>query len=112
MKKTLADYKHYLEEGCSGNTALSYMGDIMRFVDSLGITTKKALVKIKSKDINDYILLLKSRGMAYSSVSRTVASLKKFFAYCKDKGIVATDITSEIERPKVTRRALCQAIQI
>ncbi len=103
MKKILADYKHLLEENCSYNTALAYMGDLLRFIEENGITTKKSLVKLKSKDVSDYILLLKSRGMAYSSVSRTVASLKKFFDYCRDNGIIAINFTDEIERPKITR---------
>lgn len=104
MKKLMADYKRYLEDTCSYNTALSYMGDVSRFLKEEGIKAKKNLCKLKNEDINEYILLIKSRGMAYSSVARNVASLKNFFNYCNRNGIVKIKISDDLQMPKSARK--------
>ncbi|MBQ8002766.1 MAG: site-specific integrase, partial [Clostridia bacterium] len=73
MKKLITAYENYLAENNAKNTVLSYMGDIARYLRDEEIKTKKDLLKVKEKDIAEYILALKRRGMAYSSVSRSVA---------------------------------------
>lgn len=104
MKNLLAAYKKYLEENSSLNTALSYMSDLLKFINEHNITKKRELIKIKSTDIEEYISLLKSRGMAYSSIARTVASLKKFFFYCSVENIVTNVPTAKIAAPKIRRK--------
>lgn len=104
MKKLLAAYKHYLDENGSENTALSYMSDLLKFINDNNITAKKELLKIKSAAVNEYIQSLKSRGMAYSSVSRAIAALRKFFGYCENEGVIKNDPTEGIEMPKTQRK--------
>ncbi len=104
MKKLLNAYESYLLENNAKNTAASYMGDVTKYLRDAEIKTKKDLAKIKEKDISEYVLTLKSRGMAYSSVSRNIASLKKFFSYCKDAGVKVCEISQTIELPKAQRK--------
>lgn len=104
MKKLMAAYKHYLEENSSQNTTLSYMRDIVKFLDDNDITAKKQLLKIKEDTINEYVQKLKSRNMAYSSISRAIAALKKFFVYCENEGIIKANPAEKIEVPRTQRK--------
>lgn len=104
MKKLIGEYKSYLAESRSENTVQSYMSDLSKFLSDMNVTTKKSLVKIKTNSINEYIQSLKSLGVSYSSVLRSIASLRKFFGYCMDKGIIKADPTEEIQPPKAQRK--------
>ncbi len=80
------------------------MGDLMKFfgkADNVSVTDVR---KVGTDDIERYLSSLKNRGMAYSSISRTIASLKKFFTYCLRKGIINSDPTEPVETPPVQRK--------
>lgn len=104
MDKLLLSYKAYLENTASENTVLSYMGDLVKFIREYSIVTKKELTALTGDKVEEYISLLKSRGMAYTSISRTVASLKKFFNYCTAEGVITADLTEKIDIPQSKRK--------
>lgn len=104
MKKLMNAYKSYLSANCSENTRLSYMSDLSKFFSDFGISTKKDLVKIKADSINGYIQNLRSTGVSYSSVLRSIAALRKFFSYCVDNDIIKKNPTEGVEAPKVQRK--------
>lgn len=97
-------YKAYLDKTTARNTALSYIRDLERFIQEYDIKTKKDLARIKSDTLDEYVAALKSNGMAYSSIQRVVASLRKFFVYCTDAGEMKTDPTKKLDLPKATRK--------
>ena len=104
MKKMLLAYKSYLSDSCAENTVHSYMGDLTKFIKDCGIKTKKDVQKLKSDTVNEYVQSLRNSGASYSSVLRSVASLKKFFGYCLSEGIIKKDPTIEVETPRVQRK--------
>ncbi len=104
MNNLLLSYKAYLEDTLSKNTALSYMGDLMRFIKEINLRSTLDLGRINEKTIVEYVNFLKNQGMAYSSVARTVASLKRFMLYCKEKGYIQKDINLKIDIPSPNRK--------
>ncbi len=104
MKKLLKSYSEYLRNTKSENTVSSYLGDLDKFFREFEIKTQKDLKKIRKNTVDEYINTLKMRSMAYSSISRTIASLRKFFLYCINQNIMTDDYTKGIEIPKVARK--------
>lgn len=104
MKKVLTAYKGYLDDNCSENTCRSYMCDLEKFLKEQSIKKKKELVKIKSDIVNEYVQSLKNAGASLPSVLRSIASLRKFFAYCMDEGIIKNDPTRNIVPPKAQKK--------
>lgn len=104
MQKLLEKYNDYLTETLKANTAASYMQDLMKFVNERGLKTVSDIAKITSEDVNEYIIVIKNRGTAYSTLSRNVSSLKRFFSYCKNGGIITTNIIIDAQIPQRQRK--------
>lgn len=104
LEKLLEDYRDYLAQKASLNTLNSYMSDLVKFLRENEIKTDIDLKKIDRKSVSEYVSWLKTKGMAYSTISRIVASLRKFFLYCVDRKILNEDFTSGIEIPKMGRK--------
>lgn len=104
MNELIASYEKFLSETVSKNTVYSYLGDLMKFFGAAGTVSAADVTKVGADDIERYISSLKSRGMAYSSISRTIASLKKFFSYCLRKGIINSDPTEKVEPLPIQRK--------
>ncbi|NWJ45155.1 MAG: tyrosine-type recombinase/integrase [Chloroflexi bacterium] len=73
----------------------------------IGISERnKALTdwhEIGKEDIVDYILFLKERAYATSTVARKIAAIKSFFHYLADHGLVDFDATENLDSPKVNK---------
>lgn len=104
MKKLINAYKSYLAGECSENTLQSYMSDLSKFLAENGVETKKELLKIKEANLNEYVQRLKSAGASYSSVQRAIASIKKFFCYCMDNGVIKKNPAEGIKSPRAPRK--------
>lgn len=104
MEKLLNDYREYLKRGSSDNTVNSYMCDLEKFLKENRIDSVEKLKKIQKSTSQEYVNHLKTKGLAYSSIARVIASLRKFFLYCADKNIIAEDLTADIALPKVGRK--------
>lgn len=100
----IESYADFMKTEMASNTVSSYMGDLNRFVNIMNIGTVEKLKKLTTDDVREYVVSLKNSGRAQSSVSRTIASLKKFFGYCVESGITDTNPVSRIEAPVIKRR--------
>ncbi|MEI7556139.1 tyrosine-type recombinase/integrase [Candidatus Chlorohelix sp.] len=73
----------------------------------LGISERnKALTdwhEIGKEDIMDYIMFLKERAYATSTVARKIAAIKSFFHYLAAHGVVDFDATEHLDSPKVNK---------
>ena len=88
----LDEFLAYLkvEKGYSPNTITSYRNDILKF-------TKQPFTQ---KGITGFIRDLSRQGMAASSISRNIASLKTFCHYLLGEGYIDTDPSAEIPFPR------------
>ena len=90
-----------LERGLSINTRKAYADDLSQFIDFLtkkGITT---LDFVSRKEVLDHLIAMKARGMSTNSISRHLVSIKVFFRYLLQEGILDTNITDTMDSPKL-----------
>lgn len=88
----------------SQNTIQSYKRDVSQYIDYLassGITDIKTTTKTT---VLTYLLKLQKEGKASSTVSRTLASLRSFYAYVNETGEHMANPTNNLEAPKVEKK--------
>jgi len=113
LQRELQSYKRYLalEKGVSENTISAYMFDIDRFVQYMhqhGITR---FDEIQITHVNAFLMMLEELGLALSSRTRTLSSLRGFFAFLFANKSINNDITEKAELPK-SRRTLPDTLSI
>ncbi len=104
MKEILIEYESYLrEQRLSENTLSSYLCDLDAFFVYLKEYKKNALA-VKRITVDSYIEHLKDMGKANSTISRTTASLKKFYSYLLESEKVKTNPVVGVEVPRVKKK--------
>ena len=92
-------YENYLTKvkQASGNTVSSYMRDIRQYAQWLESHEELDLLNASQVNISEYLKYLQSLGKSGSTVSRTLASLKNFYAYAETTGFLEkSPVTAEI----------------
>lgn len=91
-------YENYLSKvkKASANTIGSYMRDIRQFADWLNHSAKKNVLDVSQLNIHSYISHMESIGKSTATVSRSVASLKNFYAYLMTSGFVEKNPVTDI----------------
>jgi integrase/recombinase XerD len=90
-----------LERGLSLNTRSAYADDIGRFLDWLSERGVRSLNEVKRKQILDHLMAEKARGLAANSLSRHLVSLKVFFRYLTQEGLLDLNVAETMESPRV-----------
>ena len=82
MLDLISAYENYLVnvKQASGNTTVSYLRDIRQFAGWLRDTEEAELVDATQQNIADYLHQLSAQGRSCATISRSLASLKNFFA--------------------------------
>ncbi|HNU66603.1 MAG TPA: site-specific tyrosine recombinase XerD [Methylotenera sp.] len=91
----------WLEDGLSKNTLESYRLDLTSFTLWLP-TQKKQLLTVEEADIQQY-LAVKFPQSKPRSISRLIATLRRFYRYCLRENLIKTDPTIQIQSPKLPR---------
>ncbi len=91
----------WLEDGLSKNTLESYRTDLSQF-DVWLAKHKSQLLDANQADIQQY-LAVKFPQSKPRSISRLIASLRRFYRYALRESLIKTDPTLQIESPKLPR---------
>lgn len=107
MEKEISAFIAYLHnvKNTSGNTEMSYRRDlekVLHFMASRGIQEVK---DVTAQDLIDYVKYLEDSKFAAATVSRNIASLKAFYHYMVQEGLVAEDISDKLKAPKIEKKA-------
>ena len=103
MLNLIQAYETYLVKvkQASHNTVCSYMRDIRQFAEWLEDSGDVDLLSVSPNSIDDYLTFLQSSGKSGATVSRTLASIKNFYAYAISSGFLETSpISSNIHIPR------------
>ena len=87
------------------NTVMSYKHDVenyLGFLEDNGITS---LFDTTKSTVLTYLLSLQKEGRAATTVNRTLASLRAFYAYLTAGGYLMTDPTINLDAPSVSRKS-------
>lgn len=106
MEKEIQQFISYLHniKKTSDNTEQSYKRDLTKarhFMESDGIRQVGAITE---KDLNSYVLYLEKNKFAAATVSRNIASLKAFFHFLCEEGMVKEDIAASLKAPRIEKK--------
>lgn len=99
MLDLIQAYENYLikVKKSSPNTVSSYMRDIRQFDHWLETDGRAAVLSVTSDIIEVYLEHLRSSGRSGATVSRSLASLKNFYAYVVSSGFLeSSPVSSDI----------------
>lgn len=90
MLDIIRAYENYLMKvkQASENTVSSYMRDIRQFSEWLPENGVPDLVSATQVNIRDYLAYLQAQGKSGATASRSLASLKNFYAYAVSSGFL------------------------
>jgi len=91
------------EKGYSENTLAAYRNDLSQFMNFLSRHVSD-WDEVDLALITAYILHMKEREYASSTVARKVAAIKSFFHHLVATGVMADDPTATLDSPKVKKR--------
>lgn len=86
------------------NTVESYKRDVTQYIfylDGTGVTDISSTTKTT---VLSYLLYLQKEGRASSTVSRTLASLRSYYLFMMQNGVVKSNPTSNLEAPHVEKK--------
>ena len=92
----------WLEDGLSKNTLDSYRLDLSQFADWLEKSESKHLTQAAQADIQQY-LAVKFPSSKPRSISRLIASMRRFYRYALRENKISVDPSLQIDSPKLPR---------
>lgn len=106
MKEQINAFLHYLgvEKGFSGNTIAAYRNDLYSLAEYLRKGGRHSSWQdLGSDTLADYVVDLQNRGYSPTTLARKIASVKSFFAFLVEEGIVVVNPTEELRAPRIGR---------
>lgn len=99
-------YETYLkqEKHASENTLSSYMRDLRQFDTYLREFDKGSIDRVKQATVNEYVEWLTAKGKSAATVTRSIASIKSFYAYALMNDAVKTNPAKGVAAVKVERK--------
>lgn len=92
-----------LERGLSLNTRAAYAADLRSFTDYLNGLGRSAINQVTRRDILNYLMKERERGLASNSASRRLVAIKVFFAYLHRERLLARNVAAAMDSPKLWR---------
>jgi integrase/recombinase XerD len=91
------------EGGASRNTVLAYRRDLADFGRFLA-RPRRDLATLGVRDVSDYLMTLRHRGLGARSVARRLSALRGLYRFLAREGRVTRDPTEHLESPRPPRR--------
>ena len=106
MKQEIDKYITYLVDvkGSSQNTVQSYRRDLVKMQNYFDTNGIKNVSEVNSTLVRSYVLYMEDEKMSSATVSRSIASIRSFFIYLLERGIVSGNPTEGIKPPKVEKK--------
>lgn len=89
-----------LERGASANTLAAYRRDISAFAASTKFTEPNA---VSPSTVTSYFATLNAKGTKPATMARKISSLKQFFDYLRENGMVSENPAAVYSAPKIAR---------
>ena len=104
MNDPLDEFLSFLsaEKGASNNTVAAYRNDLRQLFTYMKPNGDgKCWQKVDRVVIQDFILDLKNRKYAETTVARKVAAIRSFFSFMESEGMIAGNPTEGLASPRV-----------
>lgn len=104
LSSLVEKFVKYLEsQQKSKFTVIAYKKDLEQFVGFLGSQEKNDIRDIKKEDIEAFTSNLLTKNYTKKSVSRKLNSIRTFFRFLKNEGIIEQNPALEVSHPKYTQ---------
>ncbi len=105
MQQHLESFIQYLagERGLSTNTTAAYRTDLEQFTTFIVERQIQAWGHVSRDDLFAFLLFLKEKRYATSTVARRTAAIKSFFEYLVADGVISANPTEHLDSPRVDR---------
>lgn len=106
MDSNLLNFNGYLEEEkeLSHNTIESYNRDLRQFYIYLKENDVSDIASVNKTLIITYLMSLQKSGKSVSTISRNIASLRSFYQFLLNEGVVEKDPTINLQSPKQEKK--------
>ncbi len=106
MDQYVEDFIHFLavERGLSKNTLSAYERDLGDWLDYLEINAISRPEEVDYRLFVSYLQQDRKKGHKTATVSRHLSSIRSFFAYLQQEGIITADPAQLVDTPKPDRR--------
>lgn len=106
MQRQMESYTHFLlvEKGLSENTLESYRRDLSNFLAFMKKNNISKPEEVTREALNMFLLELKKRGRATSTISRCVASIRSFFNFLLNEGVIEHNPALDLEAPRIEKK--------
>jgi integrase/recombinase XerD len=104
MQDPLGEFLSFLsaEKGASSNTVAAYRNDLQQLATYIKPKDgSNGWDKVDRMLIQDFILDLKNRKYAETTVARKVAAIRSFFAFLESEGMISGNPTEGLASPRV-----------
>ncbi|MEJ2539579.1 MAG: site-specific tyrosine recombinase XerD [Gemmatimonadota bacterium] len=91
------------DRGLSDRTVEAYRRDLARFISFVDEAGRRRPRDVRAEDVREYVYELHGRGLAATSIRRAQSSLRSYFAFLLDEGVLDHDPTERMETPRVGR---------
>ncbi len=85
----------------SSNTIVAYRGDLEQFAEYLEGEKINLVNEIKTNDIKGFKAHLSSKDYTAKTVSRKLNSVKSFFRFLVEEGVIDRDVSRQVKHPKI-----------
>lgn len=92
------------EKNLKRSSAEAYISDIRAFQEYLHSLRLNEPVEVNDTEVIRYILSLQRSKKNSSTIARHLSSIRCFFQYLRDEGVVKTDPTKNLKPPRKERR--------
>jgi integrase/recombinase XerD len=105
MDQLLDQFLHYLivERGLSKNTIDAYSHGLNRFLYQLKEKGFQEIKSVTKFDVRVFLLNLKKRGLSSKTIIRNLVSIRTFFRFLIQEGVLELNPAEEIESPKIAK---------
>ncbi len=102
----MKDYIYHLsvEKGLADNTLESYQRDLKKYVSFLQKNNVQCFKETSRKQITDYLNLQHENGLAPSSISRSLASLRSFYQFLLKEQVMQENPATDLETPRMEKK--------
>ncbi len=106
MEKTIREFIYYLnvERGLSENTLNSYSRDLKNFLDFIQDQNVSKWNDVKRTHIMKYLIHMRNSGKAASTITRNIASVRSFFQFLIQEGMISENPSTDLETPKQEKK--------
>ncbi len=103
MRFLLDQFMDYLtlERGLSANTRLGYGHDLSEFLAFLSRKGRAGIQEVVRRDILDFLMESKQKGLAAPSLARRLVAIKVFFRHLSREGLLAANVADAMDSPRL-----------